>query len=139
MNILLVEDNPADARLVLEAVQTGRVPTQLHVVGDGLAALAFLRREGDAATAPRPDLILLDLNLPKKHGWEVLAAVKAEPSLRRIPVIILTSTQAEHEVQRGYDLGAAAYCVKPQDLDDYLNLIHTLTEFWGRHVRLAVG
>lgn len=139
MNILLVEDNAGDARLVVEAVQMSRVRGQVQVVEDGAAALAFLRCEGIYAAAPRPDLILLDLNLPKKDGRAVLAEVKAAPTLQGIPVIILTSTQAECDKQRTYDLGAAAFCVKPQDLDDYFSLVQTIVEVWGRRARLAAA
>jgi len=139
VNILLVEDNTGDARLVVEAIQASRVRGQVHVVGDGTEALAFLRREGSYAGALRPDLILLDLNLPKKDGHAVLATVKAMPALQHIPVIILTGTQAEADMQRTYDLGVAAHCVKPQDLDDYFSLVQTIVEVWGRKVRLAAA
>lgn len=139
MNILLVEDNAGDARLVVEAVQMSRVRGQVQVVEDGAAALAFLRCEGIYATAPRPDLILLDLNLPKKDGWAVLAEVKAAPTLQHIPVVILTGTQTECDKQHTYDLGVAAYCVKPRELDDYLSLVQTIVEIWGRRVRMAAA
>lgn len=139
MNILLVEDNAGDARLVVEAIQTSKVRGKVRVVGDGAEALAFLRREGIHTGSPRPDLILLDLNLPKKDGHTVLAKVKAMPALQHIPIIILTGTQAEAEMQRTYELGVAAHCVKPQDLDDYFSLVQTIVEVWGRKVRLAAA
>ena len=139
MNILLVEDNLGDARLVEEAVRESRGVHHVCLVQDGLAALAFLRRETPYTTVPQPDLILLDLNLPKKDGREVLADVKADPGLRHIPVIMLTSTQTDAEVRRAYEHGAAAYCVKPQDLDDYFSLVRMIVEFWGKRARLAAG
>lgn len=139
VNILLVEDNLGDARLVEEAVRESRGAHQVYLVQDGSAALVFLRRETPYTTVPQPDLILLDLNLPKKGGRDVLADVKADPVLRHIPIIILTSTQTDAEVRRSYEHGAAAYCVKPQDLDDYLSLVQTIIEFWGKRARLAMG
>jgi CheY-like chemotaxis protein len=140
MDILVVEDNKADARLAIDAIKERNGYHQVHVVEDGREAMALLRREGRYAKTPRPDLILLDLNLPHKDGREVLAEVKADTALRRIPVIILTSTQAEVEVQCLYDLGATAYCLKPNNLDEYLNLIQMIVAFWSnRHVRRAAG
>jgi two-component system, chemotaxis family, response regulator Rcp1 len=106
IEILLVEDNPGDVRLTREALKDGKVSNRLHVVVDGVEALAFLRREGEHATAVRPDLILLDLNLPKMDGRQVLAEIKADPTLRQIPVVILTSSQAEEDICRSYDLHA---------------------------------
>jgi chemotaxis family two-component system response regulator Rcp1 len=140
MNILVVEDNKADARLAIEAVKERNGYHHVQVVEDGLEAMVLLRREGHHAKTPRPDLILLDLNLPHKDGREVLAEMKADPALRRIPTIILTSTQAEVEVQRLYDLGATAYCLKPNTLDEYLDLIQMIVAFWSnRYVRRAAG
>lgn len=140
MNILVVEDNKADARLTTDALKERNGYHQVQVVEDGLEALALLRREGQYEKTPRPDLILLDLNLPHKDGREVLAEMKADPALRRIPVLILTSTQAEVEVQRLYDLGATAYCLKPNNLDEYLSLIQMIVAFWSnRHVRRATA
>ena len=139
MNILLVEDNPGDTRLVREAIQTSRAPSQLYYVPDGDAAMMFLRREGEYASMPRPDLMLLDLNLPKKDGREVLLEVKTDPALRRLPVIIFTSTHTEQEVRHAYDLGVNAYCVKPNDLDAYLSLVQSILDFWGTRVRLPTG
>jgi CheY-like chemotaxis protein len=139
MNILLVEDNLADARLVEEAIRGSRGVHQVWLVQDGVAALAFLRREAPYTTVPRPDLILLDLNLPRKDGREVLAEVKADPALRAIPVITLTSTQTDAEVRRAYEHGVAAYCVKPDDLDGHMSLIQIIVELWGKRARLATG
>jgi len=139
VHILVVEDNRADARLIEEAIRDHDGAHQVSVVMDGRAAMAFMRREGQYTDAQRPDLILLDLNLPHKDGREVLAECKADPTLHHIPVIIWTSTQADTEVQRGYALGAAAYCVKPSTLNDYLGLVQMIVEFWGRRARLAMG
>ncbi|HXG21887.1 MAG TPA: response regulator [Methylomirabilota bacterium] len=139
MTILVVEDNPGDARLVKEAIDTGPVRSTVHLVEDGAAALAFLRRESAVASASRPDLVFLDLNLPIKTGWEVLAEMKVDPVLRRIPVMIWTSTRTENEVRRAYDIGASCYFVKPNDLDAYLGLVQAIVEFWLTRVRRAEG
>src|SRR5262245_49073947 len=139
MHILVVEDNKADARLVEEAIRDHDSAHQVSVVTDGKAAMAFVRREGQYTEARHADLILLDLNLPHKDGREVLVECKADPALRYIPVIIWTSTQADAEVRRLYDMGAAAYCVKPPNLDDYLSLVQLIVELWGRRARLAVS
>jgi CheY-like chemotaxis protein len=139
MHILVVEDNAADVHLIGEAIQEHDGAHRVSVVMDGRAAMAFVRREESYTKVPAPDLILLDLNLPRKDGRMVLAECKADPALRHIPVIILTSTQADAEVRHLYALGAAAYCVKPSMLDDYLSLIQMIVEFWGRRARLATG
>lgn len=139
MHILVVEDNVADARLVEEAIRDQKNFHQLSFVTDGRAAMAFVRQQEPYTGVRRTDLILLDLNLPHKDGREVVAECKADLALRHIPIIIWTSTQADAEVRRLYELGAAAYCVKPFDLDDYLNLIRMIVEFWGQRARLAVG
>lgn len=136
MRILLVEDNAGDARLVIEAVKECTVPTQVTVVQDGLQALAFLRHEGQYASAPRPDLLLLDLNLPKKDGREVLTEVKTDPVLKRIPVVILTSSHADEDVLQAYTHGANCYVLKPIDLAAYFSLVQELVSFWGARVRL---
>src|ERR687884_1433856 len=117
IEILLVEDSPGDVRLTREALRDGKVRNNLSVVTDGVEALAFLRREGRYADAPRPDLILLDLNLPKKDGREVLAEIKADPNLRRIPVVVLTTSEAEQDIVETYNLHANCYVKKPVDLD----------------------
>jgi CheY-like chemotaxis protein len=130
IHILLVEDNPGDARLVLEALKETRTRNRLSHVLNGVQAIDFLRRAGDHAEASRPDLILLDLNLPCKDGREVLAEIKADALLRRIPVIILTTSQAEDDILRAYDLNANCYVAKPVDLDQFSRVIRCLDEFW---------
>ncbi len=130
IDILLVEDSPADVRLTREALKEAKVLNALHVVQDGIAALAFLRQQGQYAASPRPDLILLDLNLPKKDGREVLAEIKQEEALRRIPVVVLTTSRAEEDIVRSYDLHANAYVTKPVDLPQFLKVIQSFEEFW---------
>ncbi len=130
INILLVEDSPADVRLTREALKEAKVLNTLHVVQDGIAALAFLRREGQFAGSPRPDLILLDLNLPKKDGREVLAEIKQDESLRTVPVVVLTTSKAEEDVVRTYKLHANAYVTKPVDLNRFLQVVRTIEDFW---------
>ena len=128
--ILLVEDNAADVRLTREALREGKIQNTLHVVHDGVEALAFLRRQGAHIEAPRPDLILLDLNLPRKDGREVLAEIKDDPLLRRIPVVILTTSQSEADVLRTYDLHANCYVTKPVDLEQFFEVIRSVETFW---------
>ena len=123
IEVLLVEDNPGDVRLTREALREGKVFNNLSVAKDGEEALAFLRREGEFAEAPRPDVILLDLNLPRKDGREVLEAIKADPSLRTIPVVILTSSEAERDIARAYELNANCYITKPVDLDQFITVV----------------
>jgi len=130
VEILLVEDNPGDVRLTHEALLDGKIWNNFHHAPDGQAAMDFLRRQGDFAQAPRPDLILLDLNLPRKDGREVLAEVKADPDLRTIPVVVLTTSKAEEDVLRSYGLHANCYIVKPIDLEQFLNVVHTIENFW---------
>ncbi len=130
IDILLVEDSPADVRLTREALKEARVLNTLHVVQDGMAALAFLRREGQYAGSPRPALVLLDLNLPKMDGREVLAKIKQDESLKRIPVVVLTTSRAEEDIIRSYDLHANAYITKPVDLAQFLNVVRSFEEFW---------
>lgn len=129
-DILLVEDNPGDVRLTIEALRDAKVHNALHVAADGVEAMAFLRREGRYAEAPRPDLVLLDLNLPRKDGREVLAEIKGDPALRRIPVVVLTTSQAEQDVLRSYDLNCNAYIVKPVDLDQFIEVVRSIEGFW---------
>ena len=136
IEILLVEDNPGDARLTIEAMRDAKVNNRIHVVEDGVEALAFLRREGRYSEAPRPDLVLLDLNLPRKDGREVLAEVKADPALRRIPVVVLTTSRAEEDVLRAYDLHANCYVTKPVDLEQFMKVIRFIDEFWVSVVTL---
>jgi two-component system, chemotaxis family, response regulator Rcp1 len=137
--VLLVEDNAGDVRLAQEALKGGRGLARLTVVRDGEEALAFLRRQGPHAAAPRPDLILLDLNLPRRGGREVLAAVKADEQLRRIPVIVFTSSEAERDVRDCYGLGANCYVSKPADVNDFLRVVRALEEFWLSVAKLPRG
>lgn len=130
INILLVEDNPGDARLVEEAFRESAWQSKLHHVMDGVAAMEFLRRQGPHVKVPEPNLVLLDLNLPKMSGREVLAEVKSDPRLSHIPVIALTTSQSTHDIEQCYDLGGNAYLVKPVDLDQFLDAIRKLEEFW---------
>ena len=129
-NILLVEDNPADVRLTQEALKNGKIKHQLQVVEDGVDALALLRRQAPYTHAMRPDIILLDLNLPRKDGREVLAEIKADPDLRSIPVIILTTSQADEDILKTYNLHANGYIVKPVDLEQFFRIIKQIKEFW---------
>jgi len=134
--ILLVEDNPGDVFLTQEAFREGRLAHHLSVVEDGEEAMRFLRREGKHSNAPQPDLILLDLNLPKKDGRELLGEVKTDPELRQIPVIVLTTSKAEQDVARAYKLHANCYLTKPIQMDDFLKTIRSVEEFWLSVVRL---
>ncbi len=139
VEVLLVEDNPGDVRLTKEAFKDGKICNRLNVAGDGVEALAFLRREGRYANAPRPDLILLDLNLPKKDGRDVLAEIKAEEDLKRIPVVVLTTSNAEKDVLRTYDLHANCYIIKPVDFSQFITVIKTIEDFWFNVVKLSRG
>ena len=130
IEILLVEDNPGDVRLTHESLRESKVRNNLHVAPDGVAALAFLRREGPHADAPRPDLVLLDLNLPKKDGREVLAEMKADPALKTIPVVVLTTSSADQDVLRSYELQAASYITKPVDLEQFMTVVKSIEDFW---------
>jgi CheY-like chemotaxis protein len=130
IEILMVEDNPGDVRLTREALKGGKIWNQLHVVEDGVAALDFLQRRPPHQEAPRPDLILLDLNLPKKDGREVLAAIKADASLKLIPVVILTTSQAEEDVIRAYALNANCYVTKPVDFLQFTRIVQAIESFW---------
>lgn len=136
IEILLVEDSPGDVRLTQEALRDGRVLNRLSVVGDGEAALQFLRRTGPYANAPTPDLILLDLNLPRRSGIEVLGVIKQDPALRRIPVVVLTMSSAEKDVVRSYDLHANCYIVKPVDLAQFMGAVEQIEDFWLAVVKL---
>lgn len=130
VEFLLAEDNPGDVRLTKEALRESKISNNLNVVPDGVEAMAFLHREGKYAGAPRPDVILLDLNLPKKDGREVLAEVKADPSLRLIPVVIITSSEAEQDVLKTYELYANCYVTKPVDLEQFIKVIQSIETFW---------
>jgi CheY-like chemotaxis protein len=128
-DILLVEDSPGDVRLIEEALKD-RVRNKLHVVSDGVAAMAFLRREGKYSSAPRPDLILLDLNLPKKDGREVLGEIKVNGELKTIPVIVLTTSMADPDIMKSYNLQANCYVTKPTNLDQFIGVIRSIEDFW---------
>jgi CheY-like chemotaxis protein len=136
IEILLVEDNAGDVELTIEALKEGKVVNRLNVVEDGDAALAFLRREGQYASATRPDLILLDLNLPRLDGREVLAAIKADEDLKRIPVVVLTTSEAEQDILTSYNLHANCYVTKPVDLDQFVRVVKSIDDFWLSVVRL---
>lgn len=136
VNILLVEDNPGDVRLTREALKEGKIINSLHVATDGVEALQFLRHEGKFARSPHPDIILLDLNLPKMDGREVLAKIKSDPNLRRIPVVILTTSKAEEDIIKTYDLHANCYITKPVDLEQFLTVVRSVEEFWFTIVKL---
>lgn len=135
-DILLVEDNPADVDLTRESLEEARILSNLHVAKDGVEAMAFLRREAPYEEAPRPDLILLDLNLPKKDGREVLEECKNDETLRKIPVVVLTSSEAESDIMRAYDLHANSYVVKPVGLDQFIDIMERIGGFWLRVVAL---
>lgn len=136
IEILLVEDNPGDARLTLEAFKEGRMLNNLTVMKDGVEALAYLRREGQYANSVQPDLILLDLNLPKKDGREVLAEIKADERLMKIPVVVLTTSAAEEDIARAYSRHANCYITKPVNLDHFLRVVQSIESFWLTLVKL---
>jgi CheY-like chemotaxis protein len=136
VDVLLVEDDPGDVLMTQEAFADHKVHNRLHVVSDGVAAMAFLRKEGSYADATTPDLILLDLNLPKMDGREVLAAIKEDPKLRSIPVVILTTSEAEEDVLRSYSLHANAYVTKPVDFERFIDVVRRIDDFFVTVVRL---
>jgi len=136
IDVLLVEDDPGDVLLIEEAFADNKVRNRLHVVSDGVEALAFLRREGEHADAPQPDLVLLDLNLPRKDGREVLAEVKGDDALRHIPVVVLTTSKAEEDVLRSYKLHANAYVTKPVDFERFIDVVRQIDEFFVTVVKL---
>lgn len=136
IEILLVEDNPGDVRLTIEALKEGKVANQINVVMDGIDAMAFLRREGKYENAPIPDLILLDLNLPKKNGREVLAEIKMDPKLKYIPVVVLTTSQAEKDIIMTYNMHANCYITKPVDFDQFISVVKSIENFWFTVVKL---
>ncbi len=139
VEILLVEDNPGDVRLTMEALKEAKVINNLTVLKDGEEALSYLRRQGSYAQAKRPHLILLDLNLPRKDGREVLAQIKADEALKRIPVVVLTTSQDEQDVLRSYNLHANCYITKPVDLDQFISVVRTIEDFWLGIVVLPVN
>jgi CheY-like chemotaxis protein len=130
IEILLVEDNPGDVRLTREALKEGKVYSNLHTVKDGVEAMEFLRRQGKYSSVPRPDIILLDLNLPKKDGREVLQEIKTDDQLKRIPVVVLTTSKAEEDVLRTYNLHANCYVTKPVDLEKFMVVVKSIDVFW---------
>lgn len=136
IEILMVEDNPGDVRLACEAMKEAKVANRMTVVSDGVHAMAYLRREGAYADAVTPDLIILDLNLPRKDGREVLAEVKEDPRLKRIPVVVLTVSRSEEDVLKSYDLHANCYITKPVGLEAFLNVVRGIEDFWLTIVRL---
>jgi len=136
IEILLVEDNPGDVRLTKEALREGKVWNNVSVAGDGVAAMRFLRREDGQGKAPRPDLILLDLNLPKKDGRQVLEEIKLDSDLRRIPVVVLTTSKAEEDVLRSYNLHANCYVTKPVGLEQFMSVVASIENFWLCIVKL---
>ncbi len=136
IDILLVEDNPGDIRLTREVMKETKVNNKLYVVEDGEEAMRYLRKEGKYADAPHPDLILLDLNLPKKDGREVLSEIKSDEGLRRMPVVVLTTSKAEEDVFRTYDLHANCYITKPVDWEQFMHVIQSVEDFWLTIVRL---
>jgi CheY-like chemotaxis protein len=139
VEILLVEDNPGDVRLTQEALKESKLVNKLHLVGDGEEALAFLRKQGNHASAPRPDLIVLDLNLPKKSGREVLAEIKEDPDLKRIPVVVLTMSKSEGDVLAAYDLKANCFITKPLGIEQFVEVVKSIENFWLSIVRLPTN
>ncbi len=136
IEILLVEDNPGDVRLAKEALKENKVSNNVHVVEDGESAMEFLRKQNKYQNVPRPDLVLLDLNLPKKDGREVLAEIKADHDLKRIPVVMLTISKAEEDIIRAYDSHVNCYITKPIDLDQFIKVVRTVEDFWLTIVKL---
>ena len=136
VDILLVEDNPGDVRLTKEALKDAKVLNEIHVARDGVEAMQFVHREGSFANAPMPDLILLDLNLPRKDGREVLAEIKKDPKLQHIPVVVLTTSKADEDIIKTYNLHANAYITKPVDLNRFVEIMHALEQFWFTIVKL---
>jgi len=134
--ILLIEDNPGDVELIQEALQSGKVLNRISMVGDGEAAIGFLNRERGYEDAPRPDLVLLDLNIPKRNGFEVLAEMRKNPDLARVPVVILTSSQADRDIVKSYSLHANCFVSKPVDVDEFLSIVRSTGEFWLNIVKL---
>ena len=138
VEILLVEDNPADVRLTIEVFKDSRITNHISVVMDGEEALAFLHKRGKYADEFRPDLVLLDLNLPKKDGREVLSEIKADPELKTIPIIVLTTSDADQDVWKAYDSGVNSYITKPVDLDQFIRIFRSIEDFWLTIVKLPL-
>jgi chemotaxis family two-component system response regulator Rcp1 len=136
IEILLIEDNPGDVRLTQEALRENKIGNRLHVVQDGVEAMAFLRRDDPYFSSPQPDLILLDLNLPKKNGYEVLEEIKSDPLLKRIPVVVLTTSNTEQDILRTYNLHANCFITKPVGLDQFIKIVKSIEGFWVTIVEL---
>ncbi|TQQ81411.1 response regulator [Halonotius roseus] len=136
VEILLAEDNPGDVMLTKKALEQGKLANNLHVTTDGVDALQFLRQEGEHEDAPRPDLVLLDLNMPRKDGEDVLEEMQADASLRRIPVVVLTSSESEEDIAKSYELNANAYLTKPVDFDGFVEIVNRMEDFWFQVVKL---
>jgi CheY-like chemotaxis protein len=136
VEILLAEDNPGDVMLTKKALEEGKLANNLHVTTDGVDALQFLRQEGEHEDAPRPDLVLLDLNMPRKDGEDVLEEMQADASLRRIPVVVLTSSESEEDIAKSYELNANAYLTKPVDFDGFVEIVNRMEDFWFQVVKL---
>ena len=136
IDILIVEDNPGDARLIKEVINGNKIQCQLHLVKDGVEAMNFLNRKEEFTDSPRPDLIFLDLNLPKKDGREVLAEIKTDDNLKQIPVVVMTTSQAEEDILKAYSLHANCYVTKPLDLDQFVNVVKSIEDFWFSLVKL---
>jgi len=136
VEVLLAEDNPGDVMLTKKALEQGKIANNLHVVTDGVEALQFLRQDGEYADEPRPDLVLLDLNMPRKDGQDVLEELQEEPDLRRIPVVVLTSSESEEDIAKSYELNANAYLTKPVDFDGFIEIVNRMENFWFKVVKL---
>ena len=136
VEVLLAEDNPGDVKLTKKALEQGKLANNLHVATDGVEALQFLRQEGEYADEPRPDLILLDLNMPRKDGQDVLKELQEDPDLRRIPVVVLTSSESEEDIAKSYELNANAYLTKPVDFDGFIEIVNRMENFWFKVVKL---
>ena len=138
IEILLVDDNPGDVRLTTEALKDSNVQKRLHTAKDGIEAIAFLRRKGEYADAPRPDLILLDLNMPRMDGAQVLEEIKKDPALQHIPVVMLTGSQEIEDIIKTYDLHANCYVIKPMDLEQFIMMMKSITNFWLNTLKLPM-
>jgi len=136
IEVLLIEDSPGDVRLTKEALKEGKILNNLHVVNDGFEAMDFLKREGEYQNSPTPDLILLDLNMPKKDGREVLSEIKVDNNLKMIPVVVLTTSSAEEDILKSYNLHANCYITKPVDFDQFINVVKSINDFWLNIVKL---
>ncbi|WP_425526028.1 response regulator [Halotia branconii] len=136
IEVLLVEDNPGDAQLTRIALEDSKISVNLNVVEDGVEAMAFLRKQEKYAKVPHPDIVLLDLNLPRKDGREVLAEIKTDATLKRIPVVVLTTSQAEEDILKAYNLSANCYITKPVDFDQFVKIVQSIEDFWFAIVKL---